>query len=289
MTQTEMVPTRNLYSVTTLIKEAMGKGDALVGWAAKVVAERAWNDHEILAAYVKAGKREEGLKWLKGARWEKTQKAQYRGKQLHTAAEYLALGKTVEEAGVAEIHLPWVFQFQRFLDDHAPEYLMAEAPVYNLTQMYAGTLDGVIRLPFTELGTLRVLMDVKTTDTGPNDVNESGRPKARHPFIEVALQCCAYSRAEYVGLDPARRNDGKAGRRVYTFDELTKTEPMMEVDGAICLVVSPVDYEIRTIAIDDEVWRSFLHCREVARYRLEISKRVIGPVVTTVREGVSAA
>lgn len=287
MTQTEMIPSRNLWSVTTLIKEAMGKGDALVGWAAKVVAERAWDDHEILAAYVNAGKREEGLKWLKDARWQKTKKAQYRGKQLHTAAEYLALGRPVEEAGVDPIHLPWVHQFQRFLDDHKPEFLMAEAPVYNLTQLYAGTLDGVVRLG--ALGEqYQILMDVKTTDTGPNDVNESGKKKARHPFIEVALQCCAYSRAEYVGLDPARRNDGKGGKRTYAFDELTRTEPMMQVDGAICLVVSPVDYEIRTIAIDDDVWRSFLHCREVARYRLEISKRVIGPVVTTMEEGVAA-
>jgi len=279
MTETLIPEPLNLYSVTTLIKEAMGKGDALVGWAAKVVAERAWDDYEILAAYVNSGRREEGLKWLKEARWQKTKKAQYRGKQLHTAAEQLALGHPV--TGVEEIHLPWVFQFQRFLDDHAPEYLMAEAPVYNLTQMYAGTLDGVVKLGRTELSTRRILMDVKTTDTGPNDVNESGRKKARHPFIEVALQCCAYSRAEWVGLDSARRADGKQGRRIYTYDELTRKEPMMEVDGAICLVVSPVDYEIRTIAIDDEVWRSFLHCREVARYRLEISKRVIGPVVTT--------
>ncbi len=287
MTETLIPPPRNLYSVTTLIKEAMGKGDALVGWAAKVVAERAWEDHEILAAYVKAGKREEGLKWLKEARWQKTKKAQYRGKQLHTAAEQLALGQPV--VGIEEIHLPWVFQYQRFLDEHAPEFLMAEAPVYNLTQMYAGTLDGVVKLARTELGFKRILFDVKTTDTGPNDVNESGRKKARHPFIEVALQCTAYSRAEFVGLDPARRNDGKGGKRTYSFDELTRTEPMMEVDGAICLVVSPVDYEIRTIAIDDEVWRSFLYCREVARYRLEISKRVIGPVVTTTAGEVAAA
>lgn len=284
MTETLIPAPLNLYSVTTLIKEAMGKGDALVGWAAKVVAERAWDDHDILAAYVRSGKREEGLKWLKEARWQKTKKAQYRGKQLHTAAEQLALGQPV--TGIEDIHLPWVFQYQRFLDEHAPEFLMAEAPVYNLTQMYAGTLDGVVKLG--AMRNLKVLFDVKTTDTGPHDVNESGRPKARHPFIEVALQCTAYARAEWVGLDPARRADGKQGRRTYAFDELMRKEPMMEVDGAICLVVSPVDYEIRTIAIDDEVWRSFLHCREVARYRLEISKRVIGPVITTTGQEVAA-
>lgn len=286
MTQTEMIPSRNLWSVTTLIKEAMGKGDALVGWAAKVVAERAWDDHAILAAYVEAGKREEGLKWLKDARWQKTKKAQYRGKQLHSAAEALGLGQPV--VGIEEIHMPWVFQYQRFLDEHAPEFLMVEAPVYNLTEHYAGTCDGVVKLARAGLDA-PVLFDVKTTDTGPHDVNDSGRPKARHPFIEVALQCCAYARAEFVGLDAARRADGKGGRRQYAFDELTRTAPMMEVAGAICLVVSPVDYEIRTIAIDDEVWQAFLHCREVARFRMFTSKRVIGPVVTATAGEVAAA
>lgn len=275
-----------LYSVTTLIKEAMGKGDALVGWAAKVVAERAYDDESILRAYVEKGQRDAGLKWLKGARYEKTGKAQYRGKQLHSAAEALALGQ--EPVGIEEIHLPWVHQYMRFLEKHEPEFLMAEAPVYNLTQRYAGTLDGVVKLGGTELGSQHILFDVKTTDTGPHDVTETGRLKARHPFPEVALQCVAYSRAEHVGVDPARRNDGKGGKRTYTFDQLTKTEPMMEVDGAVCLVVSPVDFEIRPIAIDDEVWRSFLHCREVARFRLQIAKRVIGPVVTTTREEAAA-
>lgn len=273
-----------LYSVTTLIGEAMGSGDALVGWAAKVVAERAYDQHGILEAYVKSGERADGLKWLKEARWQKTKRAQYRGKQLHTAAEALALGQPV--VGIEEIHMPWVAQYQKFLDEHTPEFLMAEAPVYNLSQRYAGTLDGVVKLRST-LGDLNILFDVKTTDTGPNDITDSGYPKARHPFPSVALQCVAYSRAEFVGLDPARRNDGKRGRRYYEFDELTRVEPMMEVDGAICLVVSPVDYEIRTIAIDDEVWQSFLHVREVARYNLQISKRVIGPVVTTMKEEVA--
>ena len=61
---------RRLWSVTTLIKAGLGVGEALVGWSAKVTAQRAYDDLEVLAAYSLKGKRADAVKWLTEARWQ---------------------------------------------------------------------------------------------------------------------------------------------------------------------------------------------------------------------------
>ena len=55
---------------------------------------------------------------------------------------------------------------------------------------------------------------------------------------------------------------------------------MPKVEGAFALVISPVDYVFVPVRIDDEVWRAFLAIREVARWNLDISRKVFGPPVT---------
>lgn len=250
-----------LWSVTTLLKLGMGTSDPLVNWAVGTTAEYALDNAQALGGL----DREAALDTLKRARYRKSGKASARGTELHAAAEKLALGVSPE---VDVQILPYVEQYKRFLEEHTPTFLMAEAPVYNPSKFYAGTLDGIMLLDEQ-----RVVFDIKTTDRGPTS------DKSRPPYPEVALQLSAYRRAELVGVLSEQRY--ASGKRYYLYDEHAHHEPMPETDGAVCIVVSPEDYTITPVRTDDEVFRCFIAARECARFQVDVSKRVFGPQITT--------
>ena len=204
------------------------------------------------------------IKVLTDARWQSSSKAAARGTDLHKAAEQLALGVTPE---VADDVLPYLEQYQRFLATYKPEFLLAEAPVYNPTYGYAGTLDGIVRIAGRDLVT-----DIKTTAHAP----DSG--KSRPPFPEVALQLTAYRQAEWVGLLSEMRY--ASGKRYYLYDETATHQPMPETDGAICVVISPHDFMVVPVRTDDETWRHFRHVMECARWTVSVSRNVFGPPIT---------
>jgi hypothetical protein len=54
---------------------------------------------------------------------------------------------------------------------------------------------------------------------------------------------------------------------------------MPEISGGLALVISPDDYQLVPVRIDDEVWRAFLAVREVARFQLDTANRVLGPPI----------
>lgn len=254
---------RNLWSVTTLIKLGLGTSPALMGWAVKTTAEYAVNNR---AAWAPLADSDPGaaIDVLKEARFKTSGKAAARGTDLHRAAEALALGELDPDV---EPHIvPYVERYREFLDRYEPTFLMSEAPVYNLRHHYAGTTDGIM-----EIAGRRVIFDIKTTDKTPD-------ARTRPPYPEVALQLAAYSRAEVVGLLSEKREVNYA--RYYVYDPAAHHEPMPEVDGAVCIVVSPVDCRVIPVRIDDEVFKVFLHVRECARWDVDVSKRVIGPEIT---------
>ena len=267
-----MTDTARLYSVTTLIAEGTPK-PALVGWAARVTAERSWDKIKTLLAMHEDGDRDAAVKWLTDARWEKSGTAALRGTNVHSIIEAYALGQTPDVPDELE---PWHQQIRRFLDDHQPEFEAAESPVYNLELGYAGTMDMILRVDGVPC-----IVDAKTTDKGPD-------ARSRPPYGEVALQLAAYARCSRVGVSPAVMRT-HSGRRYYEYDPALEYAPMPVIEGAFALIISPVDYLFVPTRIDDEVWRSFLAVREVARWNLDISKRVFGPTVTPpMREEVAA-
>jgi len=257
-----MAEQQNLWSVTTLIKQGLGTSPALVNWAVRTTAEYAVRNQEAWAPLAKADEAA-AIKVLMDARWASTDRASARGTDVHRAAEQLALGV---EPDVEEHILPYVHRYVEFLERHRPRFLLAEAPVYNVTQHYAGTTDGIM-----ELDGRPVIFDIKTSD---KNVDAKSRP----PYPEVALQLAAYSRAELVGLLSEKREVNYA--RYYVYDPAGHHEPMPPVDGAVCVVVTPYDCRAIPIRIDDEVFRVFLHVREAARWTLDTSRRVIGPEIT---------
>jgi len=253
-----------LWSWTSMMSIALGTSKPLVEWNVSQACETAYDKIRTLQAFHEDGDREGAIKWLKDSRWTKTGKAMARGTEIHKAAEKYALGLLPEVAPEVE---PYVAQYRRFLEDFQPEFEMAEAPVYNVTSGYAGTLDAVAKIQGQ-----RVVMDIKTTPKGPD-------AKSRPPYPEVALQLAGYRHAELVGLLADRRE--VSYRRYYVFDPDTQaTHPMPETDGGVCLVISPEDYLLVPVDTSQRVWMACKHLIEVARFQLETSKTVFGPPVS---------
>jgi hypothetical protein len=258
-----------LWSVTTLIKLGLGTSDALVGWVAKTIAEAAINSRATVSQMLADEGEEAAITWLKDARWRQTKKAQIRGSELHAAAEQLALGaRPIVDATV----LPYVEQYARWLRTWAPRFVMAEAPVYNPSYLYAGTLDGIVKIEERT-----VLFDIKTTPYGPNE------DRSRPPYPEVALQLAAYARATHVGVLSEQRYDDRR-RRYYIFDPKAQHEPMPKIDRALCIVVSPYDCFAVPVRIDDSVWNAFLYVREAARWQLAGAHNLFGPPIVAEKD-----
>lgn len=253
-----------LWSATTLISMALGTSKPLVEWNVRTACETAYDKFNTLKAFHEDGDRDGAVKWLKDSRWTKTGAAMARGTDIHKAAEALALGTIPKVEPELE---PYVNQYRRFLEDFQPEFLMAEAPVYNTRYGYAGTLDAIAKIDGKPL-----VMDTKSTAHGP----DSG--KSRPPFPETALQLTLYRHGELVGLLADRREINY--RRYYVFDpDVMHTEPMPETEGGVCLVISPEDYLLVPVDTSERVWKACRHMIEVARFQVELSKQVFGPPI----------
>lgn len=257
------------WSVTTLVKIGMGTSDPLVNWAVRTTAEYALENSNALAGLCDKGDKAGAMDLLTRARYRSSGKAAARGSDLHAAAEKMALGVSPE---VADEIVPYAEQYRNFLNDHKPEFLLAEAPVYSPSRFYAGTLDSIMVLHGKP-----VVADIKTCDFAIGTKNESGRERSRPPYPETALQLAAYRRAELVGLLSEQRYAG--GKRYYLFDPDADHKPMPPTEGAVCVVVSPADYQVVPVRTDDSVFRAFLAARECARFQVETSKTLFGPPI----------
>jgi hypothetical protein len=259
-----------LWSVTTLIKLGLGEGEGLIRWGNNQIAAAAVDKRASLEHRVKEDGRDETVKWLVEHRFRKSEKAKVRGTAVHAIAEKIALG--VDPGPIAEELRPYVDQLTRWQEKFRPRYLMAEAPVYNVTRRYAGTLDGIVETQ----GGRTVVIDYKTTEYGPND------DKSRPPWPEVALQLCAYSRAELVGVLAEQRY--ASGKRYYLFDPTQHHEPMPAIDGALCVVISPYDCFAVPVRIDDSVWTAWEHVLGCAAWQTTGSRQAFGAVLSAPEE-----
>lgn len=254
-----------MWSVTSIIGDGVPK-PALVNWKGRQIGELAYENLDTLAAMKRSGDQDGAVKYLLDKSWAGVKEAQARGTELHEIAESYALGAPIDPP---EHLAAYIEHYVRFLEEHRPVYEMSEAPVYNLTYHYAGTLDAI-----AVIDGKRVVLDMKTTPKAP------GPRVSRPPYPEVALQLVAYSRAEKVGITGSERLPaGRGGKRYYLWSDGMVCEPMPEVDGAFSLVLSPHDYQLVPVRIDSEVWTSFLYVREVARWQNETSKNVLGNAV----------
>lgn len=289
------------WSVTTLID--LGVPKYLVPWAVKLVAELAYGDVTELVGRSRRGARairiwekrgrayvaelqaqgqlrsidatkltpeEFALRWLKGEPDRVRDAAAARGSAVHEASEEFVL-EAVREAGSLLLEgrslpayddeiAPYMASFLRFLQDFRPRFAAAEATVFNRAQAYAGTLDALMWLRL-EPGADEQLtvVDYKT---------------GNKVYAEVAMQLAAYARGEFVGMP----------------DGITEAPMPPVAQGAVLHLQpatkrNPQGYALRPVAIDDGVFRFFCFAREVARWRLEASKVVLGkPLAAPERE-----
>ena len=235
-------------SVTSALK-SLSK-PFLIGWAAKMSAECAVEDHALIGEMLKkkTGKKA-ALDYVKQARFRDSEGKADRGTIVHAALEAYIEGKPVDNDAVQfaleEKNVPeglWKATFkmiegvQEFLFDFEPEIIWSEATVYSRKFEYAGTADLICRLRVGD-SILPVVVDVKT---------------GKSIYNEAAMQLTAYARADFVGLD-----DGTEKPLLPK-----KTEKIKH--GLVIRPTAAGKYEKANYDLTDEVFNKFLACLELA-------------------------
>lgn len=154
---------RNFISVTTALK-VLDK-PALVGWAARTVAEEAIAQ---LPYWIRAARQDKAraVHELKGKPYATRDKAADLGSAIHAAAEAHMLGKP---HAVPDDVQPFLNQYLAWVDDFGVELEAAEATVANPGNGYAGTGDLWARLRNSDQPDRLWLVDNKTSSTRPVD------------------------------------------------------------------------------------------------------------------------
>lgn len=264
-----------LWSVTTLI--GVLDKPALVQWAANCTAEEAVTKWKTWTAMAKQSGPEEAMKWLSKARWRNPPDesgAAELGTRVHAVCEEYAL--TGIRPAVDDEVRPFFEQFDRWLQLFSPSYQATEVTVYSPTYGYAGQCDGF----FTIDGT-RFIFDYKTTKKA---FDKKGNPAKAYP--EVALQLAAYRYAEWAAVWRPRRYEHYK-RRYYLLspEERAAAVKVPEVDTGLCIKITREHCYAYPVECGPEIFRSFLHTIEAARFQFEQSQRVIGaPLVPPGKE-----
>lgn len=245
--------TARYVSVTNVLDTAMNK-PALVGWAAKTVAQTAVNSLVHVTRMARLD-HDAAVSWLKGQPYAEKDAAAEKGSRLHELAEAHKLGQDV--TGLVDVETEpdvhaMLQQFLAFLEDFAPEYEATEATVVNRTLGYAGTLDGLLRFGVDDLPGLDsplVVGDYKTGRTGP--------------YPEWGLQLAAYANAEALWLP----------------DGTEIAMPAVSKTTGVVIRVRPDHYALHTYDLTGLI-DVFAHMAEVTRWvHADPESIITGPVI----------
>jgi hypothetical protein len=261
---------QRLWSVTTIIGASSSK-DALINWAAKETARAAVSSLKSVQAIIADDGPDAAVEWLKGARYRARQgqrTATELGTAVHAACERYAL--TGQRPQVDDEIRPFLDRFEDWCQQFQPAYEAAEMTVYSPTYGYAGTMDAIVKVDG-----LAAVTDYKTSR---DDLDDKGKPKG--PWPDVALQLAAYRYADFAGPWPTRRYE-YFRRRYYLLgpDEQADAVPIPEVDGGLCLYITPQRCEAYPVRCDEPIFEAFLYAVERARWSLETQRTVLGPAI----------
>jgi hypothetical protein len=264
-----------LWSVTTIIDQS-SSNRGLIEWAAGETARAAVGGMKSLQAIIDDDGPDAAIDWLIGAR-ERPRRGERTAKQLgtdvHRACETYAL--TGERPEVDAEVAPFLEQFDRWCQAHQPVYEAAEMTVYSPTYGYAGTLDAILKVDGA-----RVVTDYKSSK---KDVDNRGKP--RTPWPDVALQLSAYRFADFAGPWRTRRYS-YYGRRYYLLgtDERADAIDVPDVDGGLCLYLTPERCEAYPVRCDEPIFTAFLYAVERARWSLQTQRTVLGDAIPAPQE-----
>lgn len=166
-----------------------------------------------------------------------------------------------------------------WLDTWQPEWEASEVVVYHPDLGYAGQLDGIFKIGGTKL-----LYDLKTTRK-----HLDSRGKRKTPYPETALQLAGYRHAQFAAAWRPRRYE-QYKRRYYLLrpEERKLALSVPEVDGGVCLHVTPEDAIAYPMKCDESVFRAVRFVIGAAKWHLQDSKDAIGdPLVPPEKEAAS--
>ena len=250
-----------ITSVTTALG-IYDKSDVLTGWAKRETAVAAVRYHEDIVAHMThhqespvqncaicasshewKGAADAVVNFLKRTPGYQKDAAASMGTLVHRLAEQAITGVWTEPIPTGA--QPFVTQYQRWMANDRPEFLLNEVAVYSATHNYAGTLDMICRI-----GGDTWLLDLKT---GGDWTKGTG------VYPEMALQLAAYGYAESYGFsaDPNLR-------------------PMPDIDHFGILNVRPEGYRLVPFDVRPDTFEAFLHTLSLYRWKDTKSNRVMG-------------
>jgi len=247
------------WSVTTIL--GVLEKPALMYWAAEQSALAAVQIRGSLQGRIEEDGEEAVVKWLRDARFRRPKdirSAAELGTAVHEACEKYALTGVRPETD--EEISPYLDRFDEWAQKFQPEYIAAELTVYNQGFKYAGTCDGIMKIDGVPL-----IFDYKTSrKDGP-------------AYPEVALQLAAYRYATDAAVWRARRTE-VSRRRYYLLGpgEADMAVRVPEVEGGICIKISPNDCTAYPVSCGEDVFERFLYIVEASKWVFEMSKTVIG-------------
>jgi hypothetical protein len=275
-------------SVTTILTQGVPK-EQLVFWAAMVTAESALDNVPALVRAIRtSADRAEMYDWLRRAHTRKKDERADVGSAVHNIVESHVLGTPLAEDLATDPEMAqYLANFLRFVHDWDVTFDASEMVVANPDELYAGTLDFLVRsrrivaelvaqglLPSDADPDMALMGDTKTGGeicTGdatcvrvrPSEFKKTGCPGGLHTikgvYPEAGLQMSAYRAASTAWL--------RDGTKV----PMPSTHPV-----GIVLHLRPEGYLIHPALCDERVFDHFRYARRVAEWTSETSKDVLG-------------
>jgi hypothetical protein len=270
---------QRIWSVTTILK-SYGDSEGLIAWTGTETGGAAIRTDKVWHAMLDDGMDpDEVASWIARQRFDTRgeRSATKLGSAGHAAIEHqIVTGRRPDygtplggDLGVYDEELdPYMDSFDRFLDHAQPEFTAAEMTVYNLTYSYAGTLDGS-----AVIGGQRWILDWKFSKK-----SFDGKGKRKQPWRDVAPQVTAYRHAEWCAPFKARKFEQWGGRRYYLLngDERDQLLPMPEVDGGLCVHLTPHHADGYPLDCGDQTFEDFCYLIETHRITQERAPRWVG-------------
>lgn len=263
------------FAAVTGVLKVLGK-DALVKWAAQMVAR-----HVYELCILKEAERITGsalMTLLKDSNklaaspYELRDAKRDLGTAVHTIAELISFGDSVDPLILGADLRPYVLSFVNWWEANKPTVLASEMTVINRTHGYGGTLDMIV-----DLGGERLVLDIKTS---------------KDTYVDHALQLAAYRHCEFcpVPLD----------KMVLTPEEIKAERvkvtpngyefPMIEgITGGAILVLRPHEAKLMRWECGQDEFEAFLAAKRMYDWTRTFPKPWEASVVPTLMASAVAA